>query len=153
MLNENSVCVCCVLGEYGRNIDLEDDWFCFMKGKMKFKSTANLSQKIKPDQHSGGKPEKETGDRAFKCLVSSLTRHHSLVNAAGNWAVFREKLGQAPAEVWEEGLKLPLHHHSFSQQTFNECLQGSYCAGCWGCGIEPERWGPSSMELIICCWG
>lgn len=92
-----------------------------MKGKVKFKSTASLSQKIKPDPHSGGKPKKETGDHAFKCLVSSLTRHHSPINAAGNWAVLGEKLGQAPAEVWEEGLKLPLHHHSVNKHLMRAC--------------------------------
>lgn len=52
--------MCCVLWKYGRNIDLEDDRFCFIKGKVKFKSITDLSQKVKPYQHSGGKPEKET---------------------------------------------------------------------------------------------
>ena len=47
--------MCCVLW-----IDLEDDRFYFIKGKMKFKRITDLSQKVKPYQHSGGKPEKET---------------------------------------------------------------------------------------------
>lgn len=55
-----TLCVNVVCCECGGNFDLEDGRFCFMKRKMKFKSIVDLFQKIKPDQHLGGKPDKET---------------------------------------------------------------------------------------------
>ena len=30
-----TLCMCCMLEKYGGNIGLEDDGFCFMKGKEK----------------------------------------------------------------------------------------------------------------------
>lgn len=92
-------------------------WILLHEKEVKFKSVAHLSSKGKTSQHLRWEAwEGDAWNHAFQCLVIH-TRHHSPINAEGSWCVLGGKWGQAPAEVWEERLKLSLHPHLFIHST------------------------------------
>lgn len=129
--------------------------FASWKGKRKFENIVNLSPKIKPWSTLRWETwERDTGDHAFKCLVSSLTRRHSPINATGNGAVLGEKEVSTDTS-WSVGRRseFTLSPPSIYSTKFNACLQGPYSTGCWRCDIEPGRCGPSSVEMTIHCHG